>query len=385
MSKIKVAIIMLICFFLLKQSSIIADSKTKLFVNINSPSAVVMDNDTGRILYNKNAEETRPMASLTKVMTSIMLVENCKMDEMIEVPKGAAWMGGSTVGLKKGDKISAESLLYGMLLPSGNDCAYTVGEHIGGSIENYGVMATKKAHEIGAINTNIANPHGLDDPNHYSTAYDMALITRYALKNQYINETVSTKNKTVNFGSFSKNLNNTNALLRTYEYADGVKTGFTNGANRCLIASATKDNARYIAVVLGAETTKIRFKDAKTLLEECFNRYEQKDISPLLKFYINIPVYKGNIATYERKIQDNMIIPLTDEEYEKIYIKQELITELKPPMKKGEKIGNIYAYIGDEKIYEKGIFLEEDITKKTVFDYFIDGIKNMFVPTGLTL
>lgn len=385
MSKIKVTIIVLICFFCFRTGSVMADSKTKLFVNIDSPAAVVIDNDTGRILYNKNAEEKRPMASLTKVMTSIMLVENCKMDEMIEVPNAAAWIGGSTVGLKKGDMISAESLLYGMLLPSGNDCAYTVGEHIGGSIENYGVMATKKAHEIGAINTNIANPHGLDDPSHYSTAYDMALITRYALKNKYINEAVSTKDKTVNFGSFSKNLNNTNALLRTYEYADGVKTGFTNGANRCLIASATKDNARYIAVVLGAETTKIRFNNAKTLLEECFNRYETKDISPLLKFYINIPVYKGNIATYERKIQDNMIIPLTDEEYEKIYIKQELITEIKPPMKKGEKIGTIYAYIGDEKIYEKEIYLEEDITQKTVLDYFIDGIKNMFVPTGLTL
>lgn len=325
------------------------------------------------------------MASLTKVLTSIMLVENCKMNEMVEVPKGAAIIGGSTVGLKKGDMVSVESLLYGMLLPSGNDCAYTVGEHIGGSIENYGVLATKKAHSIGAINTNIVNPHGLDNENHYSTPYDMALITRYALKNKYINDAVSTKNKTVDFGSFSKNLNNTNALLSTYEYADGVKTGFTNGANRCLIASATKDNARYIAVILGAETTKIRFNDAKTLLEECFNRYELRDISPLLQFYINIPVNKGNIKSYERKISDSMIIPLTNEEYEKIYIKQELETNITPPMKAGEKLGNIYAYIGDEEIYKKEICLEEDIVKKTIIDYFIQGIKEMFYPIGLTL
>ena len=226
---------------------------------------------------------------------------------------------------------------------------------------------------------------GLDEANHYSTAYDMALITRYALKNQYINEAVKTKNKTVNFGSFSKNLNNTNALLRTYEYADGVKTGFTNGANRCLVASATKDNQRYIAVILGAETTKVRFSDAKTILEESFSRYKNRDISSMLNFYINIPVHKGNISIYERKIQDSMTIPLTDEEYEKIYIKQELITKIEPPMQAGEKLGNIYAYIGDEKIYEKGIYLEEDITKKKVMDYFVDGIKNMFSPTGLTL
>lgn len=226
---------------------------------------------------------------------------------------------------------------------------------------------------------------GLDEETHFSTAYDMALITRYALNNKYINEAVKTINKTVNFGSFTKNLNNTNALLRTYEYADGVKTGFTNGANKCLIASATKNKARYIAVILGAENTKIRFSDAKTILEESFNRYKNIDISSMLNFYINIPVYKGNISTYERKIQDNMIFPLTDEEYEKIYIKQELITKIEPPMKSGEKLGNIYAYIGDEKIYEKEIYLEEDITKKKVKDYFIDGIENMFKPVGLTL
>ena len=360
MSKIRY-IVALFLFFSIFSSKLYADTSTKLFINVDSPAAVVIDYKTGRILYDKNASQKRPMASLTKVLTSIMLVENCKMDEMIEVPKNAAWIGGSTVGLKKGDKVSAESLLYGMLLPSGNDCAYTVGEHIGGSIENYGVMATKKAHDIGAINTSIANPHGLDNENHYSTAYDMALITRYALNNKYINEAVATKSKTVNFGSFSKNLNNTNALLRSYEFADGVKTGFTNGANRCLIASATKDNERYIVVVLGAETTKIRFNDARKLLEESFNRYKIRDISDYLNFYINIPVIKGNIKSYEKKISDSKEIPITDEEYERIYIKQDVMQSITPPMNAGQKIGTIYAYIGDEEIYKKEIILEEDI------------------------
>src|SRR5574344_1774855 len=248
----------------------------------------------------------------------------------------------------------------------GNDCAYVVGEHIGGTMENFALMMTKKAHDIGAINTSFANSYGLDDPNHYSTAYDMALITRYALKNKYINDIVNTKNITINFTSFSKLLNNTNALLRTYEYADGVKRGFTNGANRCLIASATKNDMRYIAVVLGAETTKIRFGNAQKLLEESFNRYEKRDISDLLNFYVNIPVKKGNILNYERKIYDNLVLPLTNEEYEKIYIKQDIIKKIDAPMKKGEKIGEIYAYIGDEQIYKKEIFLDENITKKGI-------------------
>lgn len=379
MSKIKYCGV-LIVFFCITLNNVLADSKTKLFVNIDSPSAVVIDNENGRVLYDKNAGEKRPMASLTKIMTSIMLVENCNMEEMIEVPKEVTWLGGSTVGLKKEDKVSARSLLYGMLLPSGNDCAYTVGKHIGGSIENFAVMMTKKAGEIGAVNTSFANPHGLDDTNHFSTAYDMALITRYALKNKYINEAVQTKSETINFGSFSKLLTNTNALLRTYEYADGVKTGFTNGANRCLIASASKQNARFIAVILGAETTKTRFNDAKIILEECFNRYKTTDISRLLNFYINIPVVKGNIESYERNITENKYIPLTDEEYEKIYITQELEKNITPPVKKGEKIGTVYAYIGDEKIYSKEILLDQDIKKNNVFDYFIKSLKNMFEP-----
>ena len=133
----------------------------------------------------------------------------------------------------------------------GNDCAYTVGIHIGGTIENFANIMNQKAKEIGALNTSFANPHGLDNENHYSTAYDLALITRYALNNKYINEAVKTKSATINFGSFSKLLTNTNALLRTYPSADGVKTGFTNGANRCLISSATENEQRYIAVVLG--------------------------------------------------------------------------------------------------------------------------------------
>lgn len=219
---------------------------------------------------------------------------------------------------------------------------------------------------------------GLDSDNHYSTAYDMAIITRYALKTKYINDIVKTKTKTVNFGSFTKTLNNTNALLRTYEFADGVKTGFTNGANRCLIASATKDENRYIAVVLGADTTKTRFNDAKILLDESFKRYSNKDISKLLNLYINIPVEKGNIQNYERKIQENYLLPLTDEEYERIYIKQEIVNKIYPPMVVGEKIGTICAYVGDEKIYSKDIFLDQNISKKNTLNYFVYAIKNMF-------
>ena len=367
-------------FFNFLNFSLFASSVNKQFIDVNVPAAVVMDFESGRILYDKNGDEKRPMASLTKIMTSIMLVENCDLDEMIEVPAKATWIGGSTVGLKKGDMVSARSLLYGMLLPSGNDCAYTVAIHIGGTIENFANMMTEKAIKIGAKDTSFANPHGLDNENHYTTAKSLAIITRYALNNKYINEVVNTKSATINFGSFSKLLTNTNALLKTYEKADGVKTGFTNGANRCLVASATDDNRRFIAVVLGADTTNIRFLAAKDLLEKSFERYKLMDISDYLKHYINIPVIKGNISNYERTFLDNLSIPLTSEEYEDIYVKQDIIEKIDAPMNAGTKLGNIKVMLEDEILYEKDIYLDENIKKKDMLDYIKEGIKNIFKP-----
>lgn len=379
-SKKYIICIILITLSIFFSNNILANSSSKNFIDIESKYAVVIDFETGRVLYEKNAYDKSPMASLTKVMTSILLCEYCNMDELIEIPAAATFIGGSEVGLKKGDKVSAEDLLYSMLLPSGNDAAYTVGLHLGGTIDNFAQMMTKKAKEIGAYNTSFANPHGLDNENHYSTAYDMAIITRYALKNKYINEAVKTKQKTVNLGSFSKTLTNTNRLLKNYSEIDGVKTGFTNGANRCLIASQTVDGNRYICVVLGAQTTDFRFNNAKTLLDECFKRYKTQDISDILNFYINVPVEKGNITSYERKISDTLKLPLTDLEYEKIYVKQDILENIVPPMNMGTSIGKISVFIDDEKIYEKEIKLEENIEKMKIKDYFKKSIKCIFEP-----
>ncbi|MEG0872804.1 MAG: D-alanyl-D-alanine carboxypeptidase family protein [Clostridia bacterium] len=373
-----VIIVVVIIYCMYSKTYIYGEALNKEFVDISSPSAVVIDCDSNRVLYEKNAEEKRKMASLTKIMTAIMLVENCEMDELIEVPTDATWIGGSEVGLKKGDKVSAKSLLYGMLLPSGNDCAYTVGIHIGGTIQNFAYMMNEKAKQIGVSDTNFTNPHGLDEQLHYTTAKAMAQIMRYALKNKDINEAVNTKTATINFGSFSKQLTNTNALLTTYEKADGGKTGFTNGANRCLIASASDTNRRFIAVILGAQNTKERFGDAKTILEECFRKYTKTDISKYLNFYINIPVEKGNIDNYERQISEEFTVALSKEEYEKIYIKQDIVQNIVPPMRASTKLGTINVYIDEEKIIGKDIYLEENIYEKTINDYMRQILEDMF-------
>lgn len=357
---------------------IFADTLNKDEVKISSPSAIVIDALSGRVLYEKDGYSERKIASLTKIVTAIVTVENVKLDEIVTVKTSSGSIGGSTIGMKKGDEISVKALMYGMLMESGNDCAYALAEYVGGSIENFGIMMTEKAKSIGAKDSNFKNPHGLDTEGHHSTAYDMALITRYALNNKVINEIVGTNSINIKFGKTTKTFSNTNRLLRTYSKADGVKTGFTNGANRCLIASATEKDLRVIAVVLGSETTDIRFNDAKTLLEYSLNNYKIRDISKNMNWYINIPVYKGKVDCYEKYITREMKVALTDEEYEKIYVKQTLLPVIKAPIFKGYKLGNIEMYVDNEKIYSEDIYLDKNIYKKTVLDYFMCSIKNMF-------
>ena len=345
---------------------------------ISSPSAVVICEDTGRVLYDKNSKEKRKMASLTKVMTSILLIENCKLDEQIKIAKEACYIGGSEVGLKPNDTVSAESLLYGMLLPSGNDCAMAVAYHIGGNIENFANLMNAKATELGLEDTHFANPHGLDNDEHYSSAYSLAILAKYALSYPKIAEIVSTNEKDVNFGSFNKHLTNTNALLRTYDKATGVKTGFTNGANRCLIASATQDELNLIGVVLGSDTSQTRFNDTKTILEDTFSKYKLFDISNFLNVYINIPIIKGKDERYISSYSENKKEALTQEEYDKIYVSQNFLDKIEAPMYAGTYIGTYKVSVDDEVLYSKDFYLSQDILKKTPLDYFISSIKNMF-------
>lgn len=373
---IKIIFVITICFNAFQ--NVFADTSNVNDVKISSPSAIVIDSINGRVLYEKNGYEKRNIASLTKILTAIVTLENVKLDEIVTIKTSSSSIGGSTVGMSKGDEITAKALMYGMLMCSGNDCAYALAEYVGGDIETFAKLMTEKAKEIGAKDSNFKNPHGLDVEGHYSTAYDMALITKYALNNQVINEIVGTESTTIQFGKTVKTFSNTNRLLRTYSNADGVKTGFTNGANRCLIASATKDELRVIAVVLGSETTDIRFNDAKTLLEYALSNYSVKDISQNMNWYINIPIYKGKEEKYEEYITREMKAALTDEEYEKIYVKQTLLPVIYAPMSKGYVLGQIDMYIDNEKIYSEEILLKKNVEKKEPFDYVKEAVKNMF-------
>lgn len=371
-------VLVCLCICLMLPLNIIFAVTQEEELKLTSAAAILMEQDTKRVLYGKNYRNKVKIASTTKILTAIVAIENKSLDDMVTISKKAAGTGGSTVGLKSGSEVSLKSLMYGMLLKSGNDCAVAIAEYVGGSVEKFAEMMNKKAYEIGAKDTHCTNPHGLDTEDNYSTAYDLALITCYAKTNETLSKMLGTESITLPFATASKYLANTNRLLFTYEYCDGGKTGFTNGANRCLVATAKKEDLKVVAVVLGAVTTDIRFSETKQLLKHGIENYKMTDISDSINWYIDIPVYKGNIYLYVRKFNFNQTIPLKAGELDQIYISQSIVPSLHAPVSRGSYLGKIELYIEEEVLYSKDIYLEQEITKKSVLDYILKGLKGIF-------
>lgn len=374
----KILVCICICLLIPLNSIFATEDKQVQEPKLTSTAAILMEQDTHRVLYGKNERKKVKIASTTKILTAIVAIENSSLDEKVTISKKAAGTGGSTVGLKSGSEVSLKSLMYGMLLKSGNDCAVAIAEHVGGSTEKFAEMMNKKAYEIGAKDTHCTNPHGLDTEDNHSTAYDLALITCYAKTNETLSKMLGTESTTMAFGKESKYLANTNRLLFTYQYCDGGKTGFTNGANRCLVATAKKEDLKIVAVVLGANTTDIRFNEAKELLKYGIENYKMTDVSESINWYIDIPVYKGNIYSYVRKFNFNQMIPLKQGELEQIYISQTIVQSLYAPVQRGSYLGKIELYIEQELLYSKNIYLDQEITKNTVLDYMLKGLKCIF-------
>ena len=219
-------------------------------LNLNTRACIVLDRTSKRTLYSKNETSKVKMASTTKIMTATIIIENCNLNDTVEVSKKSAGTGGSRLGLKTGDKITIHDLLYGLMLCSGNDAAVALAESCSGSIEEFSNLMNNKAKELGLSNTHFESPHGLDSDAHFTTAYELAMLSDYALKNPIFSKIVGTKNYTVTINGYPKNLSNTNELLGNLNGIYGIKTGFTNGANRCLVTACKRNDLDIICVVL---------------------------------------------------------------------------------------------------------------------------------------
>ena len=223
-------------------------------ISISAKSAIVICEDTGEVLYEKSSHLKLPMASTTKIMTALILAEQPDLSKTVTVTEQMVAVEGSSMGLLKGDTVSFRDLLYGMLLASGNDAANTTAYVLGGSVEGFAIMMNKKAKEIGMKNTSFVTPSGLDDENHYTTAFDLALLTSVALKNTAFRTACSSKKAVLYYGNppYKRSLSNHNKLLGNYEGLIGVKTGFTKKSGRCLVTAAKRDGKGVIVVTLNA-------------------------------------------------------------------------------------------------------------------------------------
>nr|WP_237700194.1 D-alanyl-D-alanine carboxypeptidase family protein [Caldalkalibacillus thermarum] len=233
----------------------LAPQKAGAELNVSAQAAILIDAESKRVLFEKNAYEPLRIASITKIMTAIVALEHGDLKDVVTASKNACSVEGSSIYLRPGEKMTLEDLLYGLILRSGNDAAVAIAEHIGGSVEGFVFLMNQKAEELGMEQTVFNNPHGLDThEEHYSTAYDMALLTAYALQNETFATIASTRKKTAPLEGekWDRVWYNKNRLLSMYPYADGVKTGYTQRAKRTLVSSATKDGHRLIAVTLNA-------------------------------------------------------------------------------------------------------------------------------------
>lgn len=323
-------------------------------MSVSAESAVLMEQVSGRVLFEKNAHEKKRIASITKIMTALLAVESGKLDEMVTVSSRAFGTEGSSLYLQQGQKMKLKDLVYGLMLRSGNDAAVAIAEHVGGSLEGFELLMNQKAEEIGMENTSFTNPHGLDNtPNHYSTAYDMALLTRYAMNNKTYTKIAGTKNhKAPNPNEpWDYSWNNKNKMLKLYKYSTGGKTGFTKLARRTLVSTATKGDLSLIAVTLNAGDD---WNDHMSLFDSGFKDYDLTEIMKSGKVKkIKNSFYKNKVV-----ILEPFRYPLTDEEIEKLHIEIKLIKPKKDWSRKENvptTVGKAYIMLEDEVIGTRNI------------------------------
>lgn len=351
-----------------------ASSDTK--PTINSRRYAVYDKLSGRCIYGKDENKQTAMASTTKIMTSIVVVENCNLDDVVIVTAKAAGTGGSRLGLHTDDEIQVLDLLYGLMLKSGNDAAVALAIHTSGSVEEFAKLMNQKAEELGLKDTNFVTPHGLDNSEHYTTAYELAKITDYALKNETIAKIVKTKTATIYINGNSMQINNTNELLGNVEGVYGVKTGFTNNAGRCLVTSVKRGDMDVIIVVLGADTRKDRAKDTMKLIEYAYKRFYIFNVEEAIKQEFELWKQINQNRIYVNKAANSLELKLDEVKIKKVAtdmnpaIEINVVSYIEAPIDINTRIGTVTVKIGDEIIEEIEIKAQKEVKKRGVEDYF---------------
>ncbi|WP_420795150.1 D-alanyl-D-alanine carboxypeptidase family protein [Desulforamulus ferrireducens] len=349
--------------------------------SVSAAAAIVMDAETGQVLYAKNPHQPRPIASTTKIMTALVALECGNLKASTTISERAAGIEGSSIYLKAGEKLTLEELIYGALMHSGNDACVAIAEQVAGSERNFVNLMNFRARQLGARNTTFANTNGLPDERHLSTAYDLALITRYALKEPVFRSIVATKTHVIPGPRGKRYLSNTNKLLWSYQGADGVKTGTTNAAGKCLVSSATREGRSLIAVVLHSDD---RYAESIRLLNYGFNNYTQERVASQGEVFTHLEVKDGVKEKVPVTAAKDLwvTVPLNQRVIEKSMMLEQ---ELTAPVKKGQVVGKLQVLQQGELVAETNLLARTDIERlpehTLQWKRFVGLVKSIFPKT----
>ncbi len=354
------------CFLLMLSLFLSINTKAKDISTLSSPSAILMDGYTGKVLFEKDPDTKLPPASVTKIMTMLLVMEaesrgEIKFDDIVTVSENAAKKEGSHIFLSAGEQISIRDLMKGVAVASGNDASIALGEHLSGSHEKFVEKMNQRAKELGMTNTHFVNCNGLDADGHLTTARDIGIMTVELLKHPKIFEFTTIWMDTLRDGTFG--LANTNKLIRFYEGANGMKTGSTSKAGCCISATALRDGMQLVAVVMGAPNSQERFSDASALLNYGFGGFENTVLGKSDKVYKYLNVNKGVEETAPILLKNDFSAVLAKGGAKNVTSKENLPEFLEAPVKKGQVIGNITYYDGETQIGQVDLISGGDIEK----------------------
>jgi len=356
-------------FFIISMSEIALTAGSE---NYKSGS-IVVEAATGRVLKGYNYDAKLPMASTTKIVTALIVLDRVDVNKIITIPDKAVGIEGSSIYLKRGEKWKIIDLLYGMMLRSGNDAASALAISTGGSIEGFAKLMNEKAESLGLKNSNFVNPHGLHDDNHFTSAYDLAMLTREAMNYEIFRKIVSTKS--YRFYKTDNTVNvflNKNKMLNMYDGANGVKTGFTKKSGRCLVSSALRDNMQLITVVLNHGNM---WGDSIDMMNNAFSAYKMYDVLKAGEMVGETKVVKSVRQSTMLKSNDTFSYPLTSEEISKLTYESNFMI-LKAPIKKDQYGGKVNIYLDKHLIFTANAYTIEDVKDKSVREHLKDILKN---------
>lgn len=362
-----------LCFMLCLFYCFTPMSYAEVALELSAPSAILIEAETGTVLFEKNSHEKLPPASVTKIMTMLLVIEavdsgRIKMEDMVTCSEFAASMGGSQVYLEPNEEMSVHDMLKAVAVASGNDAAVALSEHVAGSHDEFVKKMNERAKELGMNDTHFINCNGLDEDGHYTSAYDISLMSKELLSHPRILEFTSIWMDSLRNGEFG--LVNTNKLIRFYKGANGLKTGSTSVAKYCLSASAKRDDMNLIAVVLGAPSSKERFADATKMLDYGFANYAIANSLIKEEDLTEIKVLKGKERTIKPGVRENTGVLVSKEKISNIEKKITIPEGITAPIKKGQKLGVIEYFVDGKKIGSTDVVAPAGIKKVSAVGMF---------------